>query len=268
VGPFDDNLFAELTAELSAEEKGNRKFDDIFIGSQLARLDFFSRRKFNIKAYEEYVRVCKMAKQAGMTDAEACDVLESAITNLVDLGEKWPIPLAVRGAIIAEQQKRAATHGPIFSEKSNSIPSPEDAELYRRNAEYVDVHFPGVAMGDVHTDQDERFYKARQTNPKLRGQVEIGFLMGSIEEREKILTDPENLATGPPDYLRRPGEPEKQKRTAAPALAPRTSTADSVRVILVMERKIQELEGKLSAALDRVAELESTESLRRLTGVV
>jgi hypothetical protein len=39
-----------------------------------------------------------------------------------------------------------ATHGPIFSEKSNSIPSPEDAELYRRNAEYVDVHFPGVVV--------------------------------------------------------------------------------------------------------------------------
>lgn len=256
MGPLDGNLFAELTAE----EKRNRKFDDIFIGSQIARLDFFSRRKFNIKAYEEYVRVCRSAKPTLMTDTEACYILESAITNLVDLGEKWPIPLTVRGAIQAELQKRAPTPQPIFSSPERSI-YPEEAERQQRDSEYVDVHFPGRAIGDVHVEQDGRFYKARHKHPKLRGQVEMDFLIGSIEQREKILADAENLATGSADHLRRPGEPET-KRTAAPA----TSSGDN-NTLRVMERRILELERKLSAAqfelsvaLDRNAELSEEES--------
>jgi hypothetical protein len=259
VEPFDDTLFAE---QLSAEEKSTQKFDDMFIGySQLARLDFFYRKKLKPTAYQAYYDACKIASVGSADDRESCEVLENAISNLI-YSNRYPLPLDLRAAILAEKQKRAATPVSTF-EKSNSTSSPEDAELHRSNAEYVEVHFQGVALEDVHADQNERFHKARQKHPKLRGPVEIDFLTGSIEQREKILADAENLPTGPADHLRRPGETEKQKRTAAPA--PTTSNGDNtLRIIRIMERKIQELEGKLSAtqrelnaALDRKAKAAS-----------
>jgi hypothetical protein len=251
----DRDLFAALP-------EGEEEFNDWFIHNQLLRLDFFQHKKFHTKAYNAYENACWLAARSRpiktpADSREACAVLKTVIGNL-EFNRKWPLPADVRDAVLAERQKRA----PTFTTTESTDQDAEGREANRRDQEYVEVHFPGVSLEDVRKDQDDRFQKARNKHPALRGQPEIDFLCGSIEEREKILADAENLAAGPPDHLRRAAEPEKQKRTAP---ASNSASAETLRVPLIVQRENLalkrenlELERQLTAALDRIAELDGS----------
>ena len=148
-------------------ESNNSQLDLWFILSELRKLDVFRARRLNRESLTVYVEACESAGTR--------EVLSRVIRNLARYGEKYPLPAEIISAIVEERKKPME----MLPTAGRHVPSAAEEERARRNSEKF-------------ADQTERFIEACRQNSEVT-RFQFDFYGGSIEEREKILADAEDL---------------------------------------------------------------------------